>query len=129
MTETVTTGRRKTSVARVRMTQNPTGEITVNSRTLDEYFPKDSLRAIVLRPLLLTEKLKLVTIRTRVTGGGVSSQAGAISHGVSRALIKIDIALRGLLKKEGLLRRDSRMKERKKYGQKGARKRFQFSKR
>lgn len=129
MTETLATGRRKTSVARVRLNQNPTGEVVVNSRTLDEYFPLESHRAIVLRPLLLTEKLKTVSIRGRVDGGGICSQAGALSHGVSRALIRLDPNLRAVLKKEGLLRRDSRMKERKKYGQKGARKRFQFSKR
>ena len=129
MEEIVTTGRRKTAVARIRLTQKGEGEVTVNSKTLENYFPSDALRSVVLRPLLLTEKLKTLTIRGRVVGGGIVAQAGALSHGVSRALIKMDAALRDTLKKEGLLRRDSRMKERKKYGQKGARKRFQFSKR
>lgn len=129
MAEIVATGRRKSSVARVRLTESGTGEITVNLRTLDEYFPNESLRAAAIKPLLLTERLKSVNIRSRVDGGGVCAQAGALSHGVSRALIKMDPALRSALKKEGFLRRDSRMKERKKYGQKGARKRFQFSKR
>ncbi|MBI1860684.1 MAG: 30S ribosomal protein S9 [Deltaproteobacteria bacterium] len=129
MEEIVTTGRRKTAVARVRMSQEGEGQVTINSKTLEEYFPSEALRSIVLRPLLLTERLKGISIRGRVVGGGIVAQAGALSHGVSRALIKMDAALRGALKKEGLLRRDSRMKERKKYGQKGARKRFQFSKR
>lgn len=111
------------------MSQEGEGQVTINSKTLEEYFPSEALRSIVLRPLLLTERLKGISIRGRVVGGGIVAQAGALSHGVSRALIKMDAALRGALKKEGLLRRDSRMKERKKYGQKGARKRFQFSKR
>lgn len=129
MVEIVATGRRKTSVARIRLIGQGNGEITINSRSLEDYFPNGSLRATAVKPLLLTEKLKSVTIRSRVDGGGICAQAGALSHGVSRALIKLDPALRSALKKEGLLRRDSRMKERKKYGQKGARKRFQFSKR
>src|SRR3989338_8255898 len=101
MTEIVTTGRRKTSTARVRLIAQPGGEITVNSRSLERYFPNESLRAAALRPLVLTEKLKLVTIRGRVDGGGICSKAGAISHGVSRALMQMDPALRSTLKKEG----------------------------
>lgn len=127
--EILATGRRKTSVARIRLTPEGNGEITVNARSLEDYFPLESLRAQALKPLMLTERLKSVSVRGLVDGGGIAAQAGAISHGVSRALIKMDPALRSALKKEGMLRRDSRMKERKKYGQKGARKRFQFSKR
>ena len=129
-TETIrATGRRKSSIARVRMIPGGDGLIRINERTFEDYFPNDILRLKVIRPLMLTEKFKSVTIEALADGGGVSSQAGAVSHAISRALIKMDVALRGVLKKEGLLTRDSRMKERKKYGQKGARKRFQFSKR
>ncbi len=121
------TGRRKTSIARVTLSA---GEgITINDRTLEEYFPRDTLRTAVMRPLVLVEKTKELAVRTTVMGGGVAAQAGAIAHGISRALLKYNIDLRPILKKEGLLTRDDRMKERKKYGQKGARKRFQFSKR
>jgi len=124
-----TTGRRKTAIARVRLIPNGDGSIKINDRTFEEYFPRDVLRAKVLRPLLISEKQKSVSILTRVNGGGIAAQAGAISHGISRALLVLDGGLRGMLKKDGLLTRDDRMKERKKYGQKGARKRFQFSKR
>lgn len=123
------TGRRKTSIARVRLVPNGEGITKVNDRTLEDYFPRDVLRTRVLRPLVLVEKSNGVDILCTVTGGGIASQAGAIAHGISRALLKLDAELRGALKKEGLLTRDSRMKERKKYGRKGARKRFQFSKR
>ncbi|MBY0369992.1 30S ribosomal protein S9 [bacterium] len=123
------TGRRKTAVARVRMTPGGDGTIKVNGRTVEEYFPRDTLRAMVLRPLLLTDKAREFSISTLVDGGGIAAQAGAISHGISRALLKVDGDMRPTLKKDGLLTRDPRMKERKKYGQKGARKRFQFSKR
>lgn len=123
------TGRRKTSIARVRVQQGGDGSIHVNERTLEDYFPRDTLRATVLRPLLLTEKHRTLTVISLVDGGGISAQAGALSHAISRALLKIDVAMRGTLKKDGLLTRNPRMKERKKYGQKGARKRFQFSKR
>lgn len=123
------TGRRKTAVARVRMITNGDGSFKINERTLEEYFPRDVLRMLIVRPLQLTDKVKTVSILGRVNGGGVAAQAGALAHGISRALLKLDADLRGALKKEGCLTRDSRMKERKKYGQKGARKRFQFSKR
>lgn len=123
------TGRRKSSIARIRMVVGGDGNITVNDRTLEDYLPRDVLRALVFRPLMVTEKSKLVSFVASVNGGGIASQAGAITHGISRALIKWDPTLRGALKKEGLLTRDPRMKERKKYGQKGARKRFQYSKR
>jgi small subunit ribosomal protein S9 len=123
------TGRRKSSIARVRLAVGGEGTISVNERTLEEYFPRDVLRNLIHRPLIVTERLKAVTIHGLVDGGGIASQAGALTHGISRALLKLDPGLRGALKKEGLLTRDPRMKERKKYGQKGARKRFQFSKR
>lgn len=123
------TGRRKSAVARVRLFPGGDGAIVVNDRPIEDYFPTDQLRGTILKPLLLTEKAKGVTIQSLVDGGGPTGQAGAISHGISRALIKWDAALRGILKKEGLLTRDPRMKERKKYGQPGARKRFQYSKR
>jgi len=123
------TGRRKTAVARVRLLVDGDGTIQVNDRTYEEYFPRDTLRTRVMRPLVLIEKQKVITILSRVNGGGIAAQADALSHGISRALLKLDETLRGTLKKEGLLTRDDRMKERKKYGQKGARKRFQFSKR
>ncbi len=123
------TGRRKTAIARVRLLPGGDGSIKVNGRPIEEYFPRDTLRAAVLRPLMLTEKTRDFSVDTLVDGGGIAAQAGAISHGISRCLLKVDAALRGTLKKDGLLTRDPRMKERKKYGQKGARKRFQFSKR
>jgi small subunit ribosomal protein S9 len=123
------TGRRKTSIARIRLYQGGEGNIAINDRTLEDYFPRDTLRAKILRPLLSTDKHRSLSIKGTVVGGGVASQAGAVAHGISRALIKLESGLRPVLKKEGLLTRDPRMKERKKYGRKGARKRFQFSKR
>jgi small subunit ribosomal protein S9 len=123
------TGRRKTSVGRVRMFPGGDGAVEINGRTLEDYFPRDVLRSHVLRPLVLTEKSRSVSIVCLVDGGGIAAQAGAIAHGISRALLILDASLRSQLKKDGLLTRDPRMKERKKYGQKGARKRFQFSKR
>ena len=123
------TGRRKNAIARVRLTPSGEGSITVNERILENYFPRDVLRAMILKPLLLCDKQRSVNLSVTVDGSGISAQAGALAHGISRALIKLDAGLRATLKKEGLLTRDSRMKERKKYGQKGARKRFQFSKR
>ncbi|MBC7926108.1 MAG: 30S ribosomal protein S9 [Bryobacteraceae bacterium] len=122
------TGRRKTSTARVHLRQG-NGKITVNNRGFDEYFPNDVLKMIIKQPLSLTETLDHFDILVNVDGGGPSGQAGAIRHGISRALLNFNGELRKRLKKAGLLTRDPRMKERKKYGQKGARARFQFSKR
>jgi len=122
------TGRRKTSTARVHLRQG-TGQITVNSRPLDEYFANDVLKMIIKQPLSLTETVDKFDIVVTVDGGGPSGQAGAIRHGISRALQVYNAELRKRLKKAGLLTRDPRMKERKKYGQRGARARFQFSKR
>jgi small subunit ribosomal protein S9 len=122
------TGRRKTSIARVRLSSG-TGKVTVNGRAFENYFPTDSLRMVVQQPLTLTGTADKFDIRVNVTGGGPTGQAGAVRHGISRALLLADAALRPSLKAEGLLTRDPRMKERKKYGQPGARKRFQFSKR
>jgi small subunit ribosomal protein S9 len=122
------TGRRKTSIARVRlMTGN--GKITVNGRAFDNYFPVETLRATASQPLVLTGTAEKVDASINVTGGGPNGQAGAVRHGIARALLKFDANLRPQLKAEGLLTRDPRMKERKKYGQPGARKRFQYSKR
>ncbi|MCX6103246.1 MAG: 30S ribosomal protein S9 [Proteobacteria bacterium] len=123
------TGRRKSAVARVRLFPSGDGAITVNERTLESYFPREVLRSLILKPLVLSAKQLSVNLSITVNGSGIAAQAGALSHGISRALLKLDSTLRATLKKEGLLTRDSRMKERKKYGQKGARKRFQFSKR
>ena len=122
------TGRRKTSTARVYLRPG-SGNIVVNRRTLDDYFPNDVLKMIIKQPLSLTETVDHFDIMVRVTGGGPTGQAGAIRHGISRALERFNGELRPRLKKAGLLTRDSRMTERKKYGQKGARARFQFSKR
>jgi len=122
------TGRRKTSTARVHLRQG-TGQITVNNRPIDEYFGNDVLKMIIKQPLSLTETGDKFDIVVVVDGGGPSGQAGAIRHGISRALQVYNTELRKRLKKAGLLTRDPRMKERKKYGQKGARARFQFSKR
>ena len=122
------TGRRKTSTARVHLRQG-TGQITVNNRPIDEYFGNDVLKMIIKQPLSLTETADKFDIVVTVDGGGPSGQAGAIRHGISRALQVYNAELRKRLKKAGLLTRDPRMKERKKYGQKGARARFQFSKR
>ena len=122
------TGRRKTSVARVRLA-NGSGKITVNGRPFDNYFPVETLRATASQPLLVTSTAEKIDAQVNVSGGGPNGQAGAVSHGIARALLKFDANLRPQLKAEGLLTRDSRMKERKKYGQPGARKRFQYSKR
>ena len=122
------TGRRKTSIARVRLATG-SGKITVNGRAFDNYFPLETLRATASQPLLLTGTAEKVDASINVTGGGPNGQAGAVRHGIARALLKFDANLRPQLKAEGLLTRDSRMKERKKYGQPGARKRFQYSKR
>ena len=122
------TGRRKTAIARVRLTSG-TGKITVNGRAFDHYFPVDSLRMTAVQPLTLTGTAEKFDVRIKVTGGGPCGQAGAVRHGIARALLTVDAALRPSLKAEGLLTRDPRMRERKKYGQPGARKRFQYSKR
>jgi small subunit ribosomal protein S9 len=122
------TGRRKTAVARVRLATG-SGKITVNGRPFENYFPVETLRATAAQPLAITGTAEKVDTNVNVSGGGPNGQAGAVSHGIARALLKFDANLRPQLKAEGLLTRDSRMKERKKYGQPGARKRFQFSKR
>ena len=122
------TGRRKSSVARVRV-YNGTGKIIINEREIDDYFGLETLKLIVRQPLTLTGTTDKFDIICRVAGGGVTGQAGAIRHGISRALLQYDEELRAELKKAGLLTRDPRMKERKKYGLKGARRAPQFSKR
>ena len=122
------TGRRKSSVARVRV-YNGTGKITVNDRDIDEYFGLDTLKLIVRQPLVTTGTVDKFDVDATVTGGGVSGQAGAIRHGIARALLAVDAAYRPALKSAGFLTRDPRMKERKKYGLKAARRAPQFSKR
>jgi len=122
------TGRRKTSTARVFLRPG-TGTIAVNSRTFESFFPTEVLRMQVRQPMVLTETADKFDVLATVAGGGVSGQAGAIRLGIARALIEYNTELRKRLKKEGLLTRDARIKERKKYGMAGARKRFQFSKR
>jgi small subunit ribosomal protein S9 len=122
------TGRRKTSIARVRLATG-SGKITVNGRAFETYFPTETLRMVVNQPFAATSLAGKYDARINVTGGGPNGQAGAVRHGIARALLKADINLRPVLKSEGLLTRDSREKERKKYGQPGARKRFQYSKR
>lgn len=122
------TGRRKSSVARVRV-YNGTGKITINDRDIEDYFGLETLKLIVRQPLALTGNADKFDIVCRVAGGGVTGQAGAIRHGLSRALLQFDEELRPTLKKAGFLTRDPRMKERKKYGLKAARRAPQFSKR
>ena len=122
------TGRRKTSTARVFLRPG-SGSISVNHREFDKYFPTDQLRTVVRRPLMLTETGDKFDIIATVAGGGINGQAGAVRLGITRALCEYNLELRKQLKKEGLLTSDSRVKERKKYGLAGARKRFQFSKR
>jgi small subunit ribosomal protein S9 len=128
VTEYYATGRRKTSAARVFLRPG-TGTITINHREFERYFPTDSLRLQVRRPLALTENVDKFDVLATVEGGGVNGQAGAVRLGISRALVAFNAELRKALKKDGLLTSDSRIKERKKYGLAGARKRFQFSKR
>ncbi len=123
------TGRRKSSVARVRVYANGTGKITINDRDIDDFFGLETLKLIVRQPLAVTGNEANFDIVCTVSGGGVTGQAGAIRHGLSRALLQYDENLRGTLKKAGFLTRDPRMKERKKYGLKGARRAPQFSKR
>jgi small subunit ribosomal protein S9 len=122
------TGRRKTSVARVFLLPGQ-GQITINKRAFEDYFPREALRLMVAQPLELTGTTAQLDVRVNVGGGGLSGQAGAVRHGIARALLEYDEGLRPQLKRAGFLTRDPRMKERKKYGQPGARKRFQFSKR
>jgi small subunit ribosomal protein S9 len=126
--EFVATGRRKTAVARVRLAPGA-GKITVNGRAFETYFPTEALRTTVSQPLTVTETVSKFDVRVNVRGGGPTGQAGAVRHGIARALLVADLAHRPTLKGEGFLTRDPRMKERKKYGQPGARKRFQYSKR
>ena len=123
------TGRRKSSVARVHLFPNGTGSITINGRDIEEYFGLDTLKMVVRQPLNTTNTLGKVDIVATVTGGGVTGQAGAIRHGISRALLLLDENNRAALKAAGFLTRDPRMKERKKYGLKAARRAPQFSKR
>ena len=123
------TGRRKASVARVRLYENGTGSITINGRDIDEYFGLETLKLIVRQPLNTTGTIGKVDIVCTVAGGGVTGQAGAIRHGVARALLSVNEEYRALLKAAGFLTRDPRMKERKKYGLKAARRAPQFSKR
>lgn len=122
------TGRRKNAVARVRLLPG-TGNIVINDRSIDEYFGLETLKLIVRQPLTLTDTLGKFDVYARVHGGGFSGQAGAIRHGISRALLRVDVQMRPVLKPAGLLTRDPRMKERKKYGLKAARRAPQFSKR
>ena len=126
--QNIGTGRRKTAVARVRL-ETGTGKILVNGRAFENYFPVESLRNVALQPLSVTGTADKYDAAITVSGGGPNGQAGAVRHGIARALLTVDANFRPLLKAEGLLTRDSRMRERKKYGQPGARKRFQYSKR
>ena len=123
------TGRRKSSVARVRVYENGTGNITINGRDIDNYFGLDTLKMVVRQPLVTTDLLGKVDVVVTVCGGGVTGQAGAIRHGISRALLLVNGEFRPTLKAAGFLTRDPRMKERKKYGLKAARRAPQFSKR
>lgn len=122
------TGRRKTSTARVFLRPG-TGAIKINRKEFDRYFPNDAMRMMIRQPLQLTETASKFDILVNVAGGGIAGQAGAVRHGITRALLEFNADLRPTLKHAGLITRDPRVKERKKYGQKGARKRFQFSKR
>jgi small subunit ribosomal protein S9 len=122
------TGKRKSAIARTWI-QPGSGEITINNRPIDDFFKVPTAKTILRQPLVLTNTLEKFDIRVCVGGGGISGQAGAIRHGITRALIQYDPELRSALKKAGFVKRDPRIKERKKYGQRGARARFQFSKR
>ena len=126
--EFIATGRRKTSVARIRMTPG-SGKIDINGRSFEDYFPSVPLQNVVLQPLQAAKVVNTYDVSINASGGGVAGQAGAARLAIARALLQTDTNIRGGLKREGLLRRDPRMKERKKSGQPGARKRFQFSKR
>jgi small subunit ribosomal protein S9 len=122
------TGRRKTSVARVSLTPG-SGQFQINGRSLEDYFPRESLRMMIQSPLQVAGVLGRYDVRASLNGGGVAGQAGALRHGIARALQRLDPGHRPAIKKAGLLTRDARQVERKKYGQRGARARFQFSKR
>jgi small subunit ribosomal protein S9 len=122
------TGKRKTAIARTWITPG-NGEITINGSPMDDYFKVEVVKTIIKQPLVLTNTHESFDVKARVAGGGFSGQAGAIRHGITKALILANPELRKALKKAGFVRRDARVKERKKYGQKGARARFQFSKR
>ena len=122
------TGKRKTSVARTWLKPG-TGIITVNNRTIEDYFARETAKMVVEQPLVLTDTYGRFDVKVNVAGGGVSGQAAAIRHGITKALLEYNPEFRPILKKAGLITRDARMKERKKYGQKGARARFQYSKR
>ncbi|WP_242394895.1 30S ribosomal protein S9 [Anaeromyxobacter oryzisoli] len=124
----LTVGRRKEAVARVRLSPG-TGNITINGRTMDEYFGRETSKMILVEPLKLVEQMGKLDIFVNAAGGGLSGQAGAIRHGISRALCELNPEFRPILKKAGFMTRDARAVERKKYGRPGARKRFQFSKR
>jgi small subunit ribosomal protein S9 len=128
VTQNIGTGRRKSAVARVRLAAG-TGKLLINGRPFENYFPTESLRVVAAQPLTLTGMAGKYDAQITVTGGGPTGQAGAVRHGIARALLTVDANFRPILKSEGLLTRDPRMKERKKYGQPGARKRFQYSKR
>ena len=122
------TGRRKTATARTRLYAG-SGAITVNGRAYEDYFPRKTLQMIIRQPLVLTKTADKFDIKVNVVGGGVTGQAEAVRHGISRALLEVDPALRGALKRAGFLTRDARKKERKKYGLRAARARYQYSKR
>ena len=122
------TGRRKTATARTRLYAG-SGQIVVNGRPFEDYFPRKSLQMIVRQPLVLTKNVERFDIKVNVCGGGVTGQAEAVRHGISRALLEVEPELRGALKRAGFLTRDARKKERKKYGQRAARARYQYSKR
>ena len=122
------TGRRKNAIARVWLKEGE-GTFLINNRSLEKYFPRETARMVIKQPFYLTNTFGKYDINVTVRGGGISGQAGAIKHGISRALLKVNEEFRDILKKAGFLTRDARVKERKKYGQKKARKRFQYSKR
>ncbi len=124
----ISVGRRKESVARVRLAPG-TGNITINGRSIDEYFGRETSKMILVEPLKLVDQMGKVDVFATAKGGGLSGQAGAIRHGISRALVELNAEYRAVLKKAGFMTRDARAVERKKYGRPGARKRFQFSKR
>ena len=126
--QSMATGRRKNSIARVRLIPGE-GKVTVNKRPFNEYFPRESNRLVIMQPLELVSLAAKMDVHANVNGGGLSGQAGAMKQGIARALVRFDETLKAAIKKAGFLTRDSRMRERKKYGRKRARRRFQFTKR